>query len=536
MAAGPARSLRAVLESIAASDAAVRDAIDAGDRRALRAAMTKAFRAARPRIKAALLQHTAPAAEYAFAGALVGVQGAPALPRDPAVRWASGRAARLVTRMDAESKRVISGLVRHALAKGEHPHVLARELVRRGLGLNAARAGALAKAQGVLEAQVAAGELTRTQAASRLTRLAAQKVRSRAIAIARTEMLTARSGGRQAAWDAALERGVIDRFDWAKKWITNIDDRTDDVCEGLNGELTAVDGVFSNGLSGPPQHPACFSGDTMIAVPAEPPVGATNRRYEGAGHEIHVRGLEPLRVTPNHPILTHHGWIAAGLLREGDQVLCDRRWIGIDPVAVETDEGQPPARIDDVARALGESGKVTTVQVPLSVEDFHGDGGHGHVDVVHVDSELGSEFDAARCELFTENDFHPADFRFAADSAPDEFVSRPLLASGGGVSGLDLIGALFFGHLRPLQHFGFGAAPDGDAFLPQDAGNDVAGYAEPVGDALAGVAGQVTARDVVHVEDKPLRHVFNLQTRHGFYSASGVVVHNCRCSTGLVRV
>ena len=266
MATPPARSIANVFMEIAADDRDVQAALAAGDRRALQQALLLAFRAARPRIKRAVLQHTGRAAEYAFAGALVGVRGAPALPRDPAVRWASGRAARLITRMSEESKRAVSALVRQALSKGQHPHVLARELVRWGLGLDASRAGALAKATSALETAVDLGAISREKASGKLQRLAAQKTRSRAVTIARTEMLTARNGGRQAAWDEALKRDIIDRFNWAKKWIVNIDDRTSDVCIALDGEITMVDGVFSAGLSFPPAHPRCRCSTGLVRV------------------------------------------------------------------------------------------------------------------------------------------------------------------------------------------------------------------------------------------------------------------------------
>ncbi len=78
-----------------------------------------------------------------------------------------------------------------------------------------------------------------------------------------------------------------------------------------------------------------------------------------------------LTITPNHPILTTKGWIAAGLLKEGDQIIeyLPRK----NPFPVKPNDVDIVPTIEDVAHSLGEAFKLGTMKVMGSSKDFHGD-------------------------------------------------------------------------------------------------------------------------------------------------------------------
>lgn len=140
--------------------------------------------------------------------------------------------------------------------------------------------------------------------------------------------------------------------------------------------------AWPSGARNVPQHPRCFPAGVLVTGPSA--VAATARRYEGDLVTIVFADGQEVPVTPNHPVLTPDGWVAAGDLREGSEVL---RAADADRVAARLipHDRQAVARIEDVARALGELGPVLAGLVPLAAEDFHGDGsGDDYVEVVRA--------------------------------------------------------------------------------------------------------------------------------------------------------
>ena len=72
--------------------------------------------------------------------------------------------------------------------------------------------------------------------------------------IARTEILRASNEGREQAWQQALDQGFITTQS-NKQWSANLDGRTCEKCEGMNGMIVPLTGTFPGG--DPPLHPSC---------------------------------------------------------------------------------------------------------------------------------------------------------------------------------------------------------------------------------------------------------------------------------------
>src|SRR6185437_8018173 len=68
-----------------------------------------------------------------------------------------------------------------------------------------------------------------------------------------------------------------------------------------------------------PVHPNCLTGNTTVS--ASGVAASFDRWYEGEVITLTILGVEDLTVTPNHPILTQRGWIAAGALKLTDQLM-----------------------------------------------------------------------------------------------------------------------------------------------------------------------------------------------------------------------
>ena len=124
-------------------------------------------------------------------------------------------------------------------------------------------------------------------------------------------------------------------------------------------------------------------------------VRAVYRRwYEGPMAEVITEGGRHLPATPNHPMLTRRGWVCAGALCVGDELVCDAR-VQHPGSARNQDEADGPTPIGEVFDALSVAGNFERRRGRQ--EDFHGDGMDRNVDVLWPDGVLRvGEFSAIR--------------------------------------------------------------------------------------------------------------------------------------------
>lgn len=322
----------------------------------------------------------------------------------------------------------------------------------------------------------------------------------------------------------------------------------------------------------------CFPGDSEIEFAA----GCKRlwrRRYSGKLAVITTETGETLRATPNHPVLTARGWVAAGALNFGDQVLKVSEQVG---QLVEMDVQHGVARFDDFFSAA--AAYITPVRTAGAAAQFHGDGAAGDVDVVDIDSFLPDSFDAALCQqlaelLFADPDAMVYAATLSADGALAQALRRvtvapdgvircasallPLLkghARGADATGRRLVTWLHAqrdeafangaaGHFVPFAQFQFTGAVEvrsydlivGQLFnvLARWQGQ-AAGADELAQRLLADAGGEGDFRDAVPGFQQLERvvdiawvdfdgHVYNLENSRNWYSAGTYIVHNCRC-------
>lgn len=303
----------------------------------------------------------------------------------------------------------------------------------------------------------------------------------------------------------------------------------------------------------PPLHPNCFPAGVVVEGPEA--VASTSRWYDGDLVEIRTAGDRFLPVTPNHPILTPHGFVPAGTLAEGDHVIGER--LGHrGRLPADPDKYQEPAFIEDVAGSLPSASAVSAVSVPVAPLDFHGDGVGSEVSVVRTDRFLGRELQPSVHgpevqECFGGGD--PEAFAFAGLRSPDLGFEGSGAASNGRVSGLDVPPVFFRRSCGHMEAVSGTDASNRHVVLQEPIPNDVAGNFEAVSDRLLGFTAGVSVDDfgdreiepgrVASPGDSPLQadrvvgvsrrrfsgHVHNLQTVGEWYSANGVIVHNCLC-------
>lgn len=362
------------------------------------------------------------------------------------------------------------------------------------------------------------------------------------------------------------------------RWVSTLDGRTSAVCRSLDGR------VFEVGKGPlPPIHPNCLLGDSLV-LSRSGISNASKRWFEG---EIIIletaRGFK-LSCTPNHPILTPHGWLGAGLLNEGGSVVCDggSEWVGNG----DGDYQDRPAPIKHVAESLLSKPEMLAIEVPVAPPHFHGDGSGSKVAIVGTNSFLRSHIKPSVREHSRQVFFKRAVERslslFSRCSLAflGERVLSPchgfmgkagksfsFLGRGCGHAGELLLSAssLFYplitkysdNSIRGNAHYfsdstntytgikklfslnfvdsnaGFKAArPEIDACFFENSVDGGIAEAEIASNLVSGKSGPVFFDNIVSVRrDKFSGHVYNLETGNHVYSANRIITHNCRSST-----
>lgn len=360
--------------------------------------------------------------------------------------------------------------------------------------------------------------------------------------------------------------------------VATLDGRTSKYCAAMDGTRYKVGEAFPR----PPYHPNCLLGDSYVTT-AGRVTNASKRWFDGEVLVIRTASGRELTCTPNHPILTSAGWIAAELVDQIGDVVSYRggKWKS----APNIDCNNAIASIHDVTEAFFSSSQVTPSPVPVAAEHFHGDGGGSQIAIIGTNSKLvsysvpilneriskkqlvfGSSVFANRLPVFSSFNFGLKRISLAATSCM-RFLHRLSNSFGrrcAGASAL-LLGAPSQGNTSPreqLANLRFAVAEkfsdpsnantrlvdinNGSMHIVRNGKGFVISWHEPVpfhpvvkefptdvelsGSLQDGKPLEdVFVDKVVSVKRRAFAgHVYNLETEKGYYFANGIIVHNCR--------
>lgn len=165
-------------------------------------------------------------------------------------------------------------------------------------------------------------------------------------------------------------------------WCAELDADTCASCISLHGQVFPVGTLCDDHHNG-----RCLVPGTMVS--GLPATAFVSRHYNGEVVTIRTASGKLLTVTPNHPILTEKGWIAANLLNRGVNVVsysgADWTTLGMNP-----DKYQIPTAVEKIPRTLGMN---KFISVPTASEDFHGDGIGSNIHVIRTNSLLLNTLD-----------------------------------------------------------------------------------------------------------------------------------------------
>ena len=191
---------------------------------------------------------------------------------DPrAIAWAEQRAGAMIRQIEAEALQAVRNAISRVLLSGGGIHRATTD-ISRVIGLHdrwqravdnyySKEVTRLNRTMGIDNAIVEAQRLAVVYRN--------QLIRARAENIARTEVLAAQNIGQLLSWVQAADQGLLDLSRAEKEWVVGPDGwrgvAVCDICLGLAGERTTVQGLFSNGEISPPAHPSCRC--TMNLIP-----------------------------------------------------------------------------------------------------------------------------------------------------------------------------------------------------------------------------------------------------------------------------
>ena len=391
---------------------------------------------------------------------------------------------------------------------------------------------------------------------------------NRALMIARTETLRAY---REATIQNYRANEDVVQGWW---WTASLSRRTCPACIALHGTWHPLSERMDS-------HPRCLLPGSTIATMAN--ARALTRRWTaGEAIEICTLGGNVLSVTPNHPILTPQGWIAAGLLHEGDYVVSssfqERLFAAIYP-----NHDHVPATVEQIWETFSRSGDVLRRVMPSAPEYFHGDGEGGEVEIVFINSQLRGHLDATIQQPTVQQSLgvaNVAHLMLPPDGIFDQRFIADFNAANSIMSSLS-VAPMFFrcaeGHHQAVR---FDNATPGNAGLTQATGDDIPRNVQLVRDLLFRLPADIpfnnvravdyltwpiiTDRNVARLKKadnliglgvelaselstryaglvqfdqvQGIRriqfkgHVYNLETASGWYIANNIITHNCRCT------
>jgi len=363
-------------------------------------------------------------------------------------------------------------------------------------------------------------------------------------------------------------------------WRTMNDQRVRDEHSLREGEEFSWDDPPEGGHPG--EDILCFPGNSRISLFHSNIMKTYRYWYKGELTSLITNSGETLNCTPNHPILTSRGWVAAHLVNVGDYVFKTSRE-GFDSFVDDPKSRDTP--IEQIFRAASILYPIHRVRA--SAVGFHGDGSDKDIDVINVDGNLRFKLDAACSQRFCQDLLILANA--AGFSLGHEYFCflRSRHASNGSMGGFRQRTALLMRHptislehgLGPIARLDSiahqlsfdGRAADAETFRQslnaptahmkisdhvsrilfsvwRRAINPVPGFNAPTTEQLTESVSTTTdtkfnrnfrygvsllqQRDSIIkkiISENYSGHVYNLQTTSGWYVTQNLIVSNCRC-------
>ena len=384
------------------------------------------------------------------------------------------------------------------------------------------------------------------QIAKRIVDKTGESSYASAVRNARTAYTGAQNAGRMEGLHQAQRLGIKVK----KKWLATLDSRTRDAHADLDGQIQEVDDPFESELGDimypgdPTAEPGnvynCFVGETNIATDSEI-IRSYKHDYSGKLITVKTSSGVEFTCTPNHPILTPSGWVAAERLQDRNNLLIAS--IGEDdPLRINPYIEHAFTRIDAIHQLFDEMGSKRTARLGVN---FHGDVPTTDVEIITQKRFLRNNRDSGCADGVNKLLLKHSDESLMGKGAFVQHFGSVWFAT------LRFVGSFskalsFFGRrvIHAVVH-GFRPIARRDATVLQAQADNVAGDVQFLRKRLDGFTGKVFADNIVNIEITTVSHVpvYNLQTGNSRYFVNSIIAqngekcngnfaiaHNCRCT------
>lgn len=376
-----------------------------------------------------------------------------------------------------------------------------------------------------------------------------------AIRNARTAMTAGENLGRNESYNRIRSQGI----EMVKEWSATYDSRTRDTHRLLNGTRANEKGLFGEGIldslgeplmkfPGDPKGAAaeiynCFVGDTVISADSNI-IRTYKHEYKGKLLTIKTSSGIEFTCTPNHPILTFNGWIAAERLNEGDDLIVTSRSNNVI-------SGRNPninhafTRFDALHEFFNKIGskRIRTLGV-----NFHGDIPTSDVEIVTQKRFLRNNRNTGRNKLINEFLFIFSNKSFLSDSSFVKHLRCVRLATLSLICRRSKSFAFFISGLRHSKVHCLRPIALLDSGFIKSIDDSTSADVKILCETLNGFSGVVFSDKIVSVDiNEGSAHVYNLQSENGYYFVNSninqinkngndifAVAHNCRCRLNIV--
>lgn len=262
-------------------------------------------------------------------------------------------------------------------------------------------------------------------------------------------------------------------------------------------------------------------------------VAGSKAMYTGEAINIVTASGRKVSVTANHPVLTNRGLISAAKVAKGDYLFRNSVEIKDASGVVTLNNQEVYSSVEDVFRALAESGSFGRVRV--SAVDFHGDGEFLDKDVcvVKANGVLTFGVNASTFEALDSLALKHANYiRPSVHGSLDLGLFAVATTSKGGVGFGGDFSSFLGGEVDISGDRALMPIAQVDPCLNQSIPDYASRESVALGNSLLGLPVGVAADYVVDVQSFDYcGHVYDLQEVSGLMVANELFLSNCKCST-----
>jgi hypothetical protein len=315
-------------------------------------------------------------------------------------------------------------------------------------------------------------------------------------------------------------------------WEITVGDRTFTGCRdvsegGINGAIFTLDEAAEVDAQA---HPNCVHPDTIVEK--EGIVSGFRVWYDGMMIEVHLSEGRKVTVTPNHMLLTDHGFAAADILCKGDNIVYCTGFKGI--ITDNPNDNNRPSRIEDIIKSFSMTCGMPSETMPVTPEDFHGDGRfcNGNIDIICTYRFLGYTGKTPLFKHVLTDDLYStckSQITLFSRSPLQQFLFGAAFTTDGGMSGTRVSAPYFWRRSSHTNQHRFVSITDHDTGTTQSEDNNGTSDTKTLTDIIHGFPRLISLHNIIDIKVIEYHgYVYDLETISTLYCGNGFIMSNCR--------